>query len=64
MWKIHHLVDPVALTQQESGFLYRAYWAAQHGKKMDASVEDYEIFAELDPTIQEIIEADGVLHID
>ncbi len=63
LWKIYHLNFAV-LTQQEAGFLYRAYWAAQHGKKMDASVEDYEIFAELDSAIQEKIEDTGVLHID
>ena len=61
--KIYYL-DPAELTPQEAGFLYRAYWAAQHDAKMDASVENYEIFAELDSAIQEIIEASGVLHID
>ncbi len=63
LWKIYYL-NPKSLTQQEAGFLYHTYWAVQHDKKMDASVEDYKIFAELDPAIQEIIEASGVLHID
>ncbi len=63
LWELYPL-NPRKLTPQEAGFLYRAYWAAQYGKKMDASVEDYEIFAELDPAIQEKIEATGVLHID
>ncbi len=59
--KIYYL-NPELLTPQETGFLYRAYWAAQDGEIMDASVEDYEIFAELDQAIQELIENSGVLH--
>ena len=63
LWKIHPL-DSRKLTPQQAGFLYRAYLAAQHGETMDTSVEDYEIFAELDPAIQELIVNAGVLHID